>query len=378
MTASSVLLPEATAAITTAVDIVGCGVFSAAGRGLAPIAEAFAFEPTGPTVATAFEPEAGWPPVAVRPLGGFDPTALLGRKGLSRMTRTDQLAMAACADALEDAGTGPAPERTGVVLGTAVGSAAAVLDFLRDTFEQARPYLVNPSHFPGTLMNSAAGKTAIRQRLTGINATVSGGALAGMHALRYARAMLLEGRAERLITGGVEELSPLGAWAWHRGRTLAPGAALAEGCAMFALDAPGGEGRVLGRLLACENGFSDPAKGLASVSARLAECVRTALTRSGLTADQVSVVVPGAGGRRGWAAVEERALRQVFTGVPRLRPHRVLGETYSAGTAMNLAALLAGWQYPWDRSSDDSVAVLTSVGFDGSVGCLVVAHPDFA
>jgi 3-oxoacyl-[acyl-carrier-protein] synthase II len=377
MTASSALLPEATAAGTTAVDIVGCGVFSAAGRGLAPIAEAFAFEPAE---ASTLEPEAGWPPVAVRPLAGFDPAALLGRKGLSRMTRTDQLASAACIDALEDAGPGPAPERTGIVVGTAVGSANAVLDFLRDTFEQPSPYLVNPSHFPGTLMNSAAGKTAIRQRLTGINASVSGGALAGMNALRYAHAMLVEGRAERLVTGGVEELSSLGTWAWHRGQTLAPGAALAEGCAMFALDAPGGEGRVLGRLLACESGFSDPGNGLANVSARLAECVRTALARSGLGAEQVSVVVPGAGGRRGWGAVEERALRQVFAGpeTPRLRPHHVLGETYSAGTAMNLAALLAGWQYPWDSSSDDSVAVLTSVGFDGSVGCVVVARPDSA
>jgi 3-oxoacyl-[acyl-carrier-protein] synthase II len=376
MTASSVLVPEATTAVSTAVDIVGCGVFSAAGRGLAPIAEAFSF---GPKAASALEPDAGWPPVAVRPLAGFDPSALLGRKGLSRMTRTDQLAMAACADALEDSGEGPAAERTGIVLGTAVGSAAAVMDFFRDTFEQARPYLVNPSHFPGTLMNSAAGKTAIRQRLTGINATLSGGAMASMHALRYARAMLVEGRAERLIAGGVEELSPLGAWAWHRGRALADGAALAEGCAMFALDKPGGGGRVLGRLLASESGYSDPANGLSSLPGRLAACVHSALERGGLRPDQVSVVVPGATGRRGWAAVEERALRQVFSAgsVPRLQPHQVLGESYSAGTAMNLAALLAGWLHPWDRTTDDRVALLTSIGFDGSVGCLLVAHPDF-
>ncbi|MEC3977388.1 beta-ketoacyl synthase N-terminal-like domain-containing protein [Amycolatopsis sp. H20-H5] len=366
------------------VDIVSCGVFSAAGRGLAPLAEALV---CGTTALPADAVEPDWPPVEVRPLGGFDPGALLGRKGLSRLTRTDQLAMAVCADALVGPGptdTKPAytdPAHTGIVLGTATGSTAAIVDFFRDTLEQARPYMVNPAHFPGTLMNSAAGKTAIRQGLTGLNATVSGGAMASMNALRYARSMLIEGRARRLVAGGVEELSLLAAWAWHRGLGLATRSALAEGGAMFALDAPGGKGPVLGRLLAGESSFSDPAKGLPVVSTQLAACVRTALEHSGLAPGDVSVIVPGAGGRRGWAAVEERALRAVFTGaaVPRLHTHHVLGETYSAGTALNLAALLAGWRQPAAESRADErhVAVLTSVGFDGSVGCLVVAHPDF-
>ncbi|WP_020662515.1 beta-ketoacyl synthase N-terminal-like domain-containing protein [Amycolatopsis benzoatilytica] len=359
------------------VDIVGCGVLSAAGRGLAALAERFAAEPE-PAPDVAAEP--GLPPLPVREVAGFDPAALLGKKGLSRMTATDQLALAAVADALEDAGDGLPSAETGIVLGTALGSASGVLDFLRDTFEQASPYLVNPSHFPGTLMNSAAGKSAIRQGLTGLNATVSGGALAGLNALRYARTMLVAGRAQRLFTGAVEELTPAVAWAWHEGNALATGTALAEGGAVFALDAPGvtrAGGRVLGRISAVTAGFSDPAAGLGGVSERLAAAVRDALAEAGLAPGDITAVMPGARGRRGWAAVEERGLRAVFGAGPRQRTDHVLGETHGAGVALNLAVLLSGWQYPWRTGGCGGAAVLTSAGFDGSVGCLVVTHPDY-
>jgi len=355
------------------VDIVGCGVLSAAGRGLAPIAERFAAG-VSPVPEPAAEPD--FPALPVRPVTGFDPAVLLGKKGLSRMTATDRLALAAVADALEDAGDGPSEMDTGVVLGTALGSAGGVLDFLRDTFEQASPYLVNPSHYPGTLMNSPAGKSAIRQRFTGLNATVSGGALAGLNALRYARTMLVAGRAQRLFTGAVEELTPTGAWAWHEGRALADGTALAEGCAVFALEASGAGGRVLGRISAATTGFADPGAGLGGVSERLAAVVRDALAEAGLAPGDITDVVPGASGRRGWAAVEERGLRAVFGPGQRTRTDRVLGETYGAGVALNLAVVLSGWQYPWRAGGCGRTAVLTSAGFDGSVGCLVVTRPD--
>jgi 3-oxoacyl-[acyl-carrier-protein] synthase II len=343
-------------------------VLSASGIGLAPIAEALQGTPP---LAAPNGPD--WPAIDVRSVAGFDPESLLGKKGLGRTTRTDQLGAAACKLAAQDAADGPAAEQTGIVLGTSIGSAAGILDFLHDTFEQDRPYLVNPSHFPGTLMNSAAGKAAIRQDLTGPNATVSGGPLAALHALRYARTTLLAGHARRLLAGGVEELSPETAWAWQRSGALARGVALSEGSAVFALDASDGTGTPLGRLAGSDIGFADLSAGPAVVAARLAETIDAALSRAGTAAVDVTTVVPGTGGRRGWAAVEERALRDALPSRQRLAVHPVLGETHGAGTALHLAAMLAQWQ----AGRIDRVAVLTSIGFDGSVGCLVATHPDF-
>lgn len=370
-----------TPATVQSVDIVGCGVLSAAGQGLWPIAAALAASAMPDRSAPG---EAGWPPTDLRVVPGFDPAEILGRKGLTRTTRTDQLGMSACGMALTDVGPGADQARTGVVLGTSTGSVEAVLNFLRDTFEQDRPYMVNPSHFPGTLMNSAAGRTAIRHEFTGVNATVSGGPLAAMHALRLAHDHVVTGHAERLLAGGVEELSAPTAWAWHGSNALAPTTPVGEGCAMFVLGSPGGtvvsDRPPLGRLLACEIGFLDPVNGIARVSQRLADCIQAALDRSGVTPADVTVVVPGAAGRRGWAAVEERGIRRALGGPsvpPRMRVDEILGETHAAGVAMHLACVLASWRHPAPGVQPGGIAVLTSVGFDGSVGCLVVAHPHF-
>ncbi|WP_189307650.1 beta-ketoacyl synthase N-terminal-like domain-containing protein [Streptomyces cinerochromogenes] len=372
----------------TPVDVVGCTVFSTAGQGLDPIADAL-LRGTAAEGGPAGEAAAGdYPPgLDVRSVPGFSPADTLGRKGLGRLTRTDQLVSVACSLALGELPEQAAqtePADTGIVLGTSVGSTGRVGEFIRDTFVQELPYFVNPSHFPGILMNSAAGRAAIRLGLTGVNSTVSGGPLAGLHALRFARTALLAGHARRLLTGAFEELSAQRAWAWHRSGGTAAGVPLGEGGAVFVLQAPDehAEGpRPLARLLACDVGFADPADGLPGVSRRLADCVRTALVRSEIAPEDVAVAAPGASGRRGWARVEEAALREVFSpaqGPRRLAVQQVLGETDSANGALQLAAVLARWQDGRQDTGRERAAVITSVGPDGSVGCAVVARPSGA
>ncbi|TDQ48468.1 beta-ketoacyl synthase N-terminal-like domain-containing protein [Actinorugispora endophytica] len=363
----------------TVLDIVGCGVLSAAGSGLDALAEALegrrAPEPD-PADAPGGEE---FPPLRVRAVTGFRPAERLGGKGLSRLTRTDQMGMVACGQALEqlDGLDDDARRRTGVVLGTGAGSVRRLGEFTRDTFVQERPYMVNPSHFPGTLMNSCAGQTAIRYGLTGVNSTLSGGPTAGLSALRFARNALANHRADRLLAGSVEELSAQSAWAWHRTGALGRDVAVGEGCAVFVLErgsdgSAGSSGtRPLARLLSCEAGYADPGAGAAALGRRLADCVRDALESASVTAEDVAVVAPGAAGRFGWAAVEERALRSALgtPGPRRLPVHRVLGETHSAGASLQLASVLAHW-----RSADtaERVGLVTSLGPDGQVGCAVV------
>lgn len=377
------LVEDGSAGTVVPIDIVGHGVYSAVGHGLAPIAAALAGN--GP-IEAGQSPDDTWPPSAVRAVAHFDPVTILGRKGLSRLTRTDQLVLAACLAAASGLPAGSVPGRTGIVLGTTVGSPGAQEAFFRDSFVQDRPYLVNPSAFPGTLMNSAAGKSAIRLGFTGLNATVSGGPLAALQALRYARGALLNGHADRLLAGGVEEASRPSAWAWRQSGAFHPAAALGEGCAVFALERQAPQAafrdddpRPLGKLLACETGYADlAAEGPLGVARRLADCVRTALVRSGLSADEPLAVAPGAGARRGWAGVEMRALRHVFGPLPVARLVRidgVLGDTYAAAAALQLAAVLARWQGQVCAPGGERAAVVTAVGPDGSVGALIVARP---
>lgn len=356
-----------------ALDTVG--VVSAAGVGLQPLADALRRGGAGGGQPPATGEAESYPPLTLRP-ADFPAADLLGAKGLNRLTRAEQLGMAACTLAL-----GPVPDRsgTGVVLGSAIGSSGGIGRFTRDTFVQERPYLVNPSAFPGTLMNAAAGRTAIRHGLTDVNATVSGGPLASLHALRYARNTLVAGHARRMLTGGVEELSPQSAWVWHRAGTLAPGTALGEGAAAFALrtvpDGATGDDP-LALVMAVETGFA--AGGPLAVASRLTSCVRDALARSGVRAADIAVVAPGAAGRRGWAAVEQRALRAALGGPDRrhlLRVQEVLGETHGASVALQVAAVVARWRDPHLDTRGERAALVTSVGPDGSAGCAVLLHP---
>lgn len=367
--------PAVTSRTVVPVALDTAGVVSAAGVGLQPLADALRRGGADGGPPPAPRAAENYPPLTLRS-AEFPAADLLGAKGLNRLTRTEQLGMAACTLALE-----PVSDRsgTGVVLGSAVGSSGGVGRFTRDTFVQERPYMVNPSAFPGTLMNAAAGRTAIRHGLTDANATVSGGPLASLHALRFARNTLVAGHARRLLAGGVEELSPQSAWAWHRATTLAPGTALGEGAAVFSLrtDPDGATGEdPLALVMAVETGFA--AGGPLAIARRLTVCVRDALARSGAGAADVAVIAPGAAGRRGWAAVEERALRAALTGPGHrhlLRVQDVLGETHGASAALQVAAVVARWHDPHLDTRGERAALVTSVGPDGSVGCAVLLHP---
>lgn len=121
---------------------------------------------------------------------------VLGKKGTRSMDRVTGLAVTAVGSLLDDAdrnravGTG---EGAAFALGTTTGSAQSMMDFTRDSLTGEQPFFVDPARFPNTVMNCAAGQSAIWYQLKGPNATIAGGRTAGLHALNYSRRLL--GRA---------------------------------------------------------------------------------------------------------------------------------------------------------------------------------------
>ncbi|MFE0178855.1 beta-ketoacyl synthase N-terminal-like domain-containing protein [Streptomyces sp. NPDC059002] len=368
-------------------DIVSYGVLSPAGAGPKALIEAVRGGRAVPEASPEDFTDAGFEdlddttlPLGLRPVPGFHPEEYLGRKGLRNHSRTAKLGMAACEMALDGLMESIPDERrglTGVVLGSSTGSARAFGEFFRDTYEQERPYLVSPALFPGILMNCAASAFAMRHSFTGVNASLAGGQLSSLTALRFARNSLVNGHSERLLVGGVEELSPHTAWAWQRGGVLGADGVVGEGSAVFMLErsdaALSRTARTLASVAACEIGFRDPEQGPLVIAAGLSRCVQDALKAAGATADEVRVVSAGSTGRGGWRAVETRGRTQALgadSDAEVLRVQDALGETYSASGAMQLAALLAHWETTDGEAGE--VGLVTSVGHDGTVGCLVV------
>ncbi|MER7054561.1 MULTISPECIES: beta-ketoacyl synthase N-terminal-like domain-containing protein [unclassified Streptomyces] len=368
-----------TAAPVQPLPLVGVGVVSSAGYGLTPLAAAPDphSAPTG-----AGEPDAAYPPRPVRPVAGFAVADHLGRKGTKNLDRLAGLSLVACKQALEAAGAvvgASAPDRTGVVLATNTGSIAGYSDLLYDTLTLEKPYLINPGKFAGSVMNCSAGQMAIRHGLKGLNATVAGGRSASLYAFRHARLAMAAGRAESLLVGGAEELSAPAAWAWHHAGTLRAGAPVGEGSAVFVVEAEESPDRPpLAELLACEVGYHGWAgtrrrpPGRRGLTDALATTVTRALERSGVRPEEPVTVSLSATGHIGLDRLEERAVRLALGGrtPEQVRVSEVLGETYSASGALQLAALLAHWRRT--PAGAPRTGLVTSVGHDGNAGALVV------
>lgn len=358
-----------------AISPLGVGATAFTQRGSPPVEDA-ALHPVHDT-------GAGFPSdIAYRP-AHFNVASLLGAKGIRTMDRTTALAV--CTARLLNerrpvSGDGAAAERVGFVLGTSTGSIRSTSDFTRESLVQDRPFLVNPALFPNTVMNCAAGQCGIWFKARGLNATISGGRLSGLLAIKYAAQMLRRRYADTLLTGSVEELCPQTAWA-HRslianGRRYA--VPLGEGCAMFALERAAdmtarGE-TPLAEILALQYGRCfDPLEGgetrqVDGISAGLTE----AMTQCGVTARDVAVLSLCGAADVGSRDAERRAVGQVFGTNVCIHDDDLIdqmGDTYSATFSLAFGQLLVSLA---DVTGRPRIGIALVSGDDGHVGCIVV------
>ncbi|WP_405518736.1 beta-ketoacyl synthase N-terminal-like domain-containing protein [Streptomyces canus] len=306
----------------------------------------------------------------------FDVRAVLGRKGTRAMDRATGLAVATAGMLLEQAGAGLAeevPEAVGMVLGTGHGSVQSIMDFTRDSLTGEKPFHVDPALFPNTVMNRAAGQSAIWHTLRGPNTTVSGGALTGLLALSYAARLLRRRHCEAVLCGAVEEFSRERAWLEYRARSGGPHrqpvGPLGEGCALFLLESAG-RARAYGRsALASLLGsrfiaFPDPE----GADEAVARAVREALKEADVPVEDVGLLVPSDGGGV-LGAREDAALAGIFGEhrPPRLRLRRLVGDLGAASASLQLAGAVAA-----GGAGAGSVALVTSVDADGQAGAVVL------
>jgi 3-oxoacyl-[acyl-carrier-protein] synthase II len=339
-----------------ALVVTGWSVLSPAGIG----PDAFAERLAAPVAAASGTNGDELPPSGGFRMPDFSVRDLLGRKGTSALDRVTAMAVVACGRALTDAGVevGDTNRRgIGVALGTTVGSLKSTSEYSRETFVQDRPYLVNPMLFPNTVMNCAAGRSAIWYGLKGVNATVAGGPLAFFAALRYAANVLARGYADTMLAGGAEELTGHRAWAQH----LSGGTAAGEGAAVLVVEreasAHASGRRVDAHVLAAVSGFApDPA----ALPGALAGCVRRALTAAGVTAGDVALVVTGA---------DDEILRDVLPDADRICIASAFGECDAAAGALQAAAVLS--HHRDERSRDGQVSVLAAYSRRGGVAAAV-------
>jgi 3-oxoacyl-[acyl-carrier-protein] synthase II len=250
----------------------------------------------------------------------FDPTEFLTAKEARRADRFTQLAIAACAEALADAGWdgggagGPGvgghpypPERVGCVLGTGIGGIATLVGG-QDTLRERGPQYVSPLSVPLMMSNAGAGALSMRHDLRGPSFAVSSACASGAHAIGSALRMLQSGEADAVVAGGSEAgLTPLARAAFSALDALSQtgisrpfdarrdGFVMGEGAAVLVLereDAARARGaRVLGRIRGY--GASSDAHHITAPredGAGQAAAMTAALADAGVGAEQIDYV----------------------------------------------------------------------------------------
>jgi len=235
------------------VAVTGIGVVSPIGVGRAAFWSALCAGRSGVVPIEGLSRESGLPRIAA-PVGEFPAKALITSPQFRRMDRLSRMAVAASRLALDDAklqGGDIAGERTGVVFGTSLGDLADSMAHLDRIFTRG-PAAASPMVFPNLVLNAPAGYVAMELGCTGVNFTVAQHEVSGEHALALGCDIVRSGRAEVVLAGGGDELTPILVEAYHRGRALAAqrggrewaspydrersGIVLGEGAAMMVLE----------------------------------------------------------------------------------------------------------------------------------------------
>jgi len=362
------------------------------------------------------------------PLGGeipsFDAQKFLGRRNLRPLDRTSRLVTSAAQLALNDSGWSETlrnQEEVGLVLGTMFCSVHTISEFDRRALE-AGPAYASPMDFSNTVINAAAGQTAIMHHLRGINSTISTGTTSGLQAIAYAAEVIRSGRARAILAGGADELCLESFYGFDRAGLLCRsdnragdfpipfdkrrnGFALGEGAALLMLEnakfARERGARTLAEITGCGFGY-DCLQGEdeeAAVEA-IALSIRHALNGAFIGPHEIDCLSASANGSYAGDRHEAKGIFAGLNGQTRKLPvtaiKSMLGETLGASGPMQAIALLETMRDgvlpgikcleevdddfafemigPDNREIDLEAALINSVGFDGHCCSLVLAR----
>ncbi len=135
----------------------------------------------------------------------FHPEEYMTKKLINQTDPFTQFALAAAREALENTVVDN-PDRTGIVLGTAVGGIQTV-SRTQDGLTRSGSHNVSPYFMPSILGNVAAAQVAIAHGLKGPSLTVSTACSSGADAVGVASEKLKAGEADMMVAVGAESIS---------------------------------------------------------------------------------------------------------------------------------------------------------------------------
>jgi 3-oxoacyl-[acyl-carrier-protein] synthase II len=150
----------------------------------------------------------------------FEPKEHLSTKEVRRSDRFTQLALAAAAEAIEDAGWDGDPpydpDRVASVIGTGIGG-IGTLEANHIILQNDGAERISPLSIPLLMANAASGVIAMKHDLRGQSFGTVSACAAGAHAIGMAERIIRYGDADAVVTGGSEAaITPLATAAFAR------------------------------------------------------------------------------------------------------------------------------------------------------------------
>ena len=405
--------------------ITGVGLVSALGDTPKALHQALCQgECAGVSVTSINERELAEAAIAA-PVPDFEPSHYLGDENFRPLDRAGKLTVCAAHLALESANWTSelrAETELDLIVGTSFCGAHTITQFDRDT-QVSGPKFAKPLSFANTVINAAAGHTAIWHNLRGANTTVVAGKVSGLRSLKHAQMQIGLKTSKVALVGGVEEFCFESFRAFKGSKQLqsskAAGASLpfsqprdgfflGEGSAFVVLeDAAFAKERgadVLAELLGHGSSY-DVSRG--NDESNAVECyvgaILSALEFAGLSADDIDCISCSANGSRKEDRYEALALANVFGerlgSVPATALSHALGETLGASGMLQTIAFmeaaregrLPGVSGIATAQLDDSLpklnindqaldgtfntGLVVSLGYDGSSAASIISVP---
>ncbi len=301
-------------------------------------------------------------------LEGWDPAPYFDNpKDARRADRVEQFALAAAAEAFEQAGgvdrVGVEPGRFGTIFGTGIGG-LSTLETQVLTCHEKGERRVSPFLVPMMMANASGAAISMRYNLQGQSETITTACAAGTHALNYAARLIKWGILDAVATGGSECAGTLTSLAGFRNMTALSstgvsmpfhadrdGFVMGEGAAVFILEewsvATARGATILGEILggasnADAHHITAPAPGGRGAIA----CIHQALEESGLQPGDIKQVNAHGTSTPLNDAAEAEAISKVFgeQAVPVVSTKGVTGHALGAAGALEAAAVLLSFE----------------------------------
>jgi len=204
------------------VVVTGMGAVTPLGVGVQSFWQGLIAGRSGVGRITRFDPHQHRTQIAAQ-VSDFNPLAFMEKKDILRTDLFIQYALAATAEALQDASLvlpGRIADRTGTSIGTAMGGVPKLTDALSILSQyganRAVPYMI-----PAIIPNMAAGWISMRYGAKGPNVSPSTACAAGSHAIGDAFRLIQRGDADIMLAGGSEAIiTPLVLWGFDSMRAL--------------------------------------------------------------------------------------------------------------------------------------------------------------